>query len=406
MTNSNYIVYVIGGGAAGFFAAIAQKEAFPESDVVIIEKSTNVLSKVKISGGGRCNVTHACFEPRDLISFYPRGSKALLGPFHYFGPIDTMHWFETKGVPLKIEADNRVFPVSNSSQSIIDCLMKRCEELGVKVWTGCGVQSIKRIDTGFELTLSNTEIHHVNKVVLATGSNRSGHDLTASLGHTITPLYPSLFTFKVKDKLLHDLSGLSVERATMSVAGIKKQASTGPILITHWGFSGPAAIRLSAWLAVKLAEKNYQATLLINWLADRSCNEVEDIIQTACISARDKHIKSHRLFPEIPQRLWEYLLQKAGLKESIPFKQLNGKDVEKLVKTLTASDFEMVGKSPFKEEFVTCGGVSLKEIDFKRMESRVCPGFFVVGEALDIDGITGGFNFQNAWTTGFLAGQK
>ena len=396
--------FVIGGGAAGFFAAIHCKAQNPDSPVILIEKSASVLAKVKISGGGRCNVTHACFEPIRLAESYPRGGKALIGPFQRFQPRDTMNWFESRGVPLKIESDNRVFPISDSSQSIVDCLVNEAAILGVQVWTECTVESIQKTEQGaFVVTLASGMTHHANKLILATGSSRAGYALAESLGHTITPLVPSLFTVKIQDESLTALSGLSVPNATLKLSGKKTWTQSGPLLITHWGFSGPALIKLSAWAARDFFEAHYQLPLQINWISDQSVQSVDSLFQAQKAHPK-KMISNTSLFQTIPSRLWAYFLQKAGISESKQWQDFSKKDAQTLSNILLNDTYLTQGKGQFKEEFVTCGGVSLSEVNFKTMESKLCPNLCFAGEILDIDGITGGFNFQNAWTTGFLAG--
>ena len=396
--------FIIGGGAAGFFAAIHAKQSNPADTVVILEKSSEVLAKFKISGGGRCNVTHACFDPKILCENYPRGRKELLGPFHRFQPRDTMEWFESHGVPLKIEPDNRVFPVSDSSQSIIDCLITTATRMGIKIWTHCQVAHIVKNKDTFCLTLADGQQHLCQKLVLATGSSRKGHEFAQSLGHTLVPPVPSLFTLMIADKALHALSGLSVSTTDVWVAGEKKQMQRGPLLITHWGMSGPAIIKLSAWNARKLHAVNYQTSLHVNWLPhlDEAC------LKSTLIAAQTKNpkktVSKQSLLSEIPNRLWAYLTTKANLSPAEFWHQVTGKQMESLCQVLSQGQFPITGKGSFKEEFVTCGGVSLKEIDFKTMQSKCCPGLYLIGELLDIDGVTGGFNFQNAWTTGFLSG--
>ena len=388
-------VFVIGGGAGGFFAAIHHKLAHPNDCVVIIEKSSEVLSKVRISGGGRCNVTHACFDPRELASFYPRGSRELLGPFHRFSPTDTMAWFESRGVSLKVESDNRVFPVSDSSESIVDCLVGEAARLGVNVWTQCPLGSIEKHDR-FRLALGNGAVHDADKVVLATGSSRVGHGFAKALGHTIQDPIPSLFTFKIVDKALQALSGLSVQNAIVHLEGVPKAGQTGPVLITHWGLSGPAIIKLSAWQARRLHESKYHIGLVVNCVG-------ESDVSFERMMGSSKKVMGTSPIAAIPTRLWRYLVTKSGVLSSMTWKQLTPKQLSRLQSCLIHDRFEIVGKGVFKEEFVTCGGVSLNEVNFKTMESKRCDGLFFAGEILDIDGVTGGFNFQNAWTTGFLS---
>jgi len=398
-------IIIIGGGAAGFFSAIHNAKSNPGARVIIIEKSSQVLSKVLISGGGRCNVTHACFEPKELVKGYPRGYRELLGPFYAFQPRDTMDWFEEHGVPLKIESDNRVFPVSDSSKSIADCLSAVAADLGIQVWKGCAVNFIAKSDSGFTVTLANEDVHHCEKLVLATGSSRQGYDFARQLGHTIKTPVPSLFTFAIKDEDLREMSGLSVAKTSVSFVGKKEVAQYGPLLITHWGMSGPAVIKLSAWKARTLSETSYKATIQVNWLAGHSLEDILLRFHKQQKKNTHKLLVTQSPFPEIPQRLWVYLVRKTGMLEPIIWDRCQPFQFDILIKELTQGLFEIDGKGVFKEEFVTCGGVDLKEVNFKTMESKICPGLFVVGETLDVDGVTGGFNFQNAWTTGMLSGQ-
>jgi predicted Rossmann fold flavoprotein len=397
-------IIIIGGGAAGFFSAIHNKESNPNCDVIIIEKSKQLLSKVAISGGGRCNVTHACFEPKRLCDHYPRGSKELRGPFHTFQPTDTMQWFESHGVPLKVESDNRVFPASNNSQSIIDCLLKKAQNLGIKIWTECTVSKIKKTEFNFELSFESGEIEICKKLVLATGSSRPGHSLAKSLGHTIIQPVPSLFTFKIHDHQLHKLSGLAIQHAEVWLEGKKKQSQTGPLLVTHWGMSGPSIIKLSAWNARNLHESKYQTTLIVNSLPSLKVYEITSKLTHFQQLNPKKLIINQSPFPEIPHRLWAYLVGRTKVTDDQCWNSLQSKKIESISQELSQGRYTITGKGQFKEEFVTCGGVSLKEINFKTMESTRCKGLHIIGELLDIDGITGGFNFQNAWTTGFISG--
>ncbi len=398
------LLIIIGAGAAGFFSAIHNKRNNPDSTVIILEKTPNILSKVKISGGGRCNVTHACFEPKELCRFYPRGSKELLGPFYSFQCKDTMDWFESRGVPLKIEKDNRVFPYSDSSQSIIDCLVKEAEALGVQLCTSCSVEKIEKDKLGFRLSLENGDTLTCDKLILATGSSREGHRFAKSLGHKIVEPIPSLFTFKISDPSLHKRSGLSVENVEVWLGKNKKQSQSGPLLVTHWGFSGPAIIKLSAWQARTLFNTKYQEDLHIDWLPVYDKNDLLQLFIQERTDNGKKQVCKRSPHPEIAGRLWDYLCQKAGVGDVATWQSLNERQVETLISELKAGHFDMAGKSPFKDEFVTCGGVSLKEVNFKTMESKVCANLHLVGELLNIDGVTGGFNFQNAWTTGYLSG--
>lgn len=386
---------IIGGGASGFFSAIHNKIKFPSIPVIIIEKNADVLQKVLISGGGRCNVTHACFDPKALIQFYPRGSRELIGPFHVFQPQDTMNWFESHGVPLKIESDNRVFPNSNTSQSIYDCLVKTAQSLGIKIWTRCTVRTIIKPNDQFQLHLSNHQTLIAQKLVLATGSSRYGYQLAETFGHTICTPHPSLFAFRIPDPQLHRLSGISVNRVKIRLTSNPVRDQSGPILITKTGISGPAVITLSAWSAMDLASCNYHANILINWCAGIS--EIEPVLS---------HLKTlkHTPFSHLPNRLWQYLLHRADISLMQDPNTLSKVMFNRLHAILTQCPFTITGKSPFKDEFVTCGGIQLNEVNFKTMESKRCAGLYMVGEILNIDGVTGGFNFQNAWTTGFISG--
>ncbi len=392
-------IIIVGGGAAGFFSAIHNKQSHPDSQVIIIEKNANVLSKVKLSGGGRCNVTQACFDPKSLITGYPRGGKELLGPFYTFQPKQTMQWFEDHGVPLKIESDNRVFPVSNSSQSIIDCLMSTSIKLGIKIWTKCEVSQIVKEGNHFNLQLAGGQSTQCEKVVLATGSSRKGYEFASQLGHTIVTPIPSLFTFKINDPALHALSGVSVLDVETYLENRPKNRQQGTLLMTQWGMSGPCIIKLSAWNAEMLYDSNYQETLVVNWLPGQ---EVSHVFQQ---QLHQKKVMTYSPFPQIPKRLWSYLVTKATIFPKQGWYNISDKQKEALSQTLQKSIFHIIGKSPFKEEFVTCGGVDLKEVNFKTMESKVCPGLYLIGELLNIDGVTGGYNFQNAWTTGFISGK-
>ena len=397
------LIVILGGGAAGFFSAIHNKQSFPDSEVIIIEKRSYVLSKVKISGGGRCNVTHACFDLRDLVSFYPRGGHALYSLFSQFQPRDTMEWFESRGVKLKIESDNRVFPVSDSSQTIMDCLIQTAQSLGVKIWTDCRVNSVYKQDRLFYLNLADGQRIAAKKLILATGSARFGYDIASSFGHHIISPLPSLFTLKVNDANLTDLSGISVSNVSVSILEKKKSSQIGPLLITHQGFSGPAIIKLSAWQAIFLADLNYRFNLIVNWLPLLTVAECESVFDAFSNRFPNKLLSSVCPFPELSLRLWHYLVSKTQLSKTLRWKQCNNGHVNQLFQQLTAAPYDIVGKSPFKEEFVTCGGVDLKEVDFNSMESKLCSGLHFVGEILNIDGVTGGFNFQNAWSTGVVS---
>ena len=398
----NKKVIIIGGGAAGFFSAITTAESNQDLNTIILEKSSTVLQKVKISGGGRCNVTHACFDPKELTSYYPRGNKELLGPFHKFMTGDTMQWFEDRGVPLKIESDNRVFPVSNSSQSIIDVLLNEARKNDVKIQLNHRVENIQNENEKWKIT-TNKGIFVADKVLIASGSNSNIWDLISTLGHTIIPPVPSLFTFKIKDQRIKEIPGVSVANALVSIANSSFK-SQGPLLITHWGISGPAVLKLSAFGARFLAEKNYQYNVHINWLSKPSY-EVLDALKKMKKDHPKKQIVLKSYFQEIPKRLWENLVIASEIKIEQRWADVSNKQLENLSNQLTKSVFNANGKTTFKEEFVTAGGIDLKEINFKRFESKLHKDLFFAGEVLNIDAVTGGFNFQNAWTGGYIAGK-
>ena len=395
-------VIIIGGGAAGFFTAITAAETNQNLEVIILEKGNKVLQKVKVSGGGRCNVTHACFDPKELVEFYPRGRKELLGPFHKFMTGDTMLWFESRGVKLKIETDNRVFPVTNSSQTIIDCLLNSAEKAGVVLKLNQKVEAISKINNQFKIT-SPTETFLADKLVITTGSNPKFWNIIEGLGHTIVTPVPSLFTFKINDRRIREIPGISVTNASMSIAGFPLEVN-GPLLITHWGMSGPAVLKLSAFGARYLADKNYQYTVIINWLSTPFSDVLNEL--KALKKEQPKklvHLKS--VFHEIPRRLWEKLVFAAEIKNDMRWADLSYKQLECLANQLTKSVLNAEGKTTFKEEFVTAGGIDLKEINFKRFESKIHKNLFFAGEVLNIDAVTGGFNFQNAWTGGYIVGK-
>ena len=394
-------IIIIGGGAAGFFTAITSKENNPNLNVVILEKSKEVLQKVKISGGGRCNVTHACFVPKDLIEFYPRGKKELLGPFHQFMTGDTMEWFENRGVPLKIEKDNRVFPESNSSQSIIDCFQNSVKELGIEVLTNHGVNSVSKNEESWVVETSKGNFTS-EKLVITTGSSKRVWDLVETLDHKIIEPVPSLFTFNIKDSRLTDLLGVSVPKATVKILDIKLESS-GPLLITHWGMSGPAVLKLSAFGARVLADKNYNYKVQVNWLS-KSTGQVVQELHKAKKENTKKQIALRSPLEGVSKRLWERFVTTVGVSPTSRWADLSNKKLEEIASQLTQGVFEANGKSTFKDEFVTAGGIDLKEINFKRFESKLHENLFFAGEVLNIDAVTGGFNFQNAWTGGFIIG--
>jgi predicted Rossmann fold flavoprotein len=399
-------IAVIGGGAAGFFASIACAEAGTGSEVVLYEATAHPLSKVRVSGGGRCNVTHACFEPAELVRYYPRGSRELHGPFHRFGPRDTLSWFAQRGVELKTEEDGRMFPVTDNSATIVDCLTGSAERAGVNVRIGCGVSTLERIDTGgFNLALRTGDSVHADRVLIATGGTKgsAGLGIAAALGHEIVPPVPSLFTFHIDDPRLKGLEGLSAPWAATRVTGTHLSAS-GPILVTHWGLSGPAVLKLSAWGARELHALGYRFPLTVNWVAPRTVEQAEAVL-AAERTAHPRRKVSGANPLGLPARLWERFCSVAELPPEATWARIAKGTVRSLAAAAAAAPFTVTGKSLNKEEFVTCGGIRLNQVDFATMQSRVCPGLFFAGEVLDIDGVTGGFNFQAAWTTGWHAGR-
>jgi predicted Rossmann fold flavoprotein len=399
-------VIVVGGGAAGFFAAITCAEAAPDAEVVLLERGPQFLSKVRISGGGRCNVTHACFDAHELTACYPRGGRALLAPFKNFQVSDTVAWFESRGVKLKTEADGRMFPVSDSSETIMDCLMNAAKAAGVKLHLNCGVdRASRRAEGGFELTLSNSETLACDRLLLATGGCRAAvaGQLAVSLGHTLEPPVPSLFTFHIESPWLRSLAGVSVGSVEASVAGARLR-ERGPLLVTHWGLSGPVILRLSAWGARALHGFNYQFPLQVNWLPHLHAEAIAAELKSRQAAQPARLVVNVPVTP-LPSRLWEQLVLAAGIARDTRWAALSRAAQHQLVQQLIRTEFPVTGKSLNQDEFVTCGGVRLGEVNFKTMESRICPGLHFAGELLDIDGITGGFNFQAAWTTGWLAGR-
>ena len=399
-------IIVIGGGAAGFFAAITCAQTYPHTRVTLLEAGKSPLAKVKISGGGRCNVTHACFDPLQLVQYYPRGSKALRGAFSRFQPQDTVAWYADRGVQLKTEADGRMFPTTDDSQTIIDCLVDVAAAVGVKIWAGTSVAEIARQEPPrWLVSLKSGQSLTADRVLLATGSHPSGYKWARSLGHTIITPVPSLFTFNIPDVRLKDLPGVSVKSATVKLpaSGKKPLTQTGALLVTHWGVSAPAILKLSAWGARFLSESRYQTTLVIDWLPDYSAEQLRGLILAVKSQLPQKTIQNSCPVP-IPHRLWESLTSYVGIQSADRWAGLAHKTLDRLIIELNRGEYQITGKGAFKEEFVTCGGVDLKSVNFQTMESKICPGLYFAGEVLDIDGVTGGFNFQSAWTTGYLAG--
>lgn len=397
-------IAIVGGGAAGFFAALACAKAGSKAEILILEKSSQFLSKVKISGGGRCNVAHALFNEREFAARFPRGERALIAPFKQFQARDTVDWFAQRGVKLKAESDWRMFPVTDSSQTIIDCLLNAARNAGIKLKAHCSVEAVKKSGDGFALMLSNGEVLSCDKLLLATGGCRTPAlgQLAVSLGHTLEPPVPSLFTFHIETAWLRQLAGISVANVEVSVPEIKLHEH-GSLLITHWGLSGPVILRVSAWGARELHDKGYRFALRVNWLPDLNEEKLAAEFQTRRKSHPAKLIINSPVAP-LPVRLWEQLVLVSGLDGNMRWAALSASARPRLARQLLRTEFSVTGKSLNKDEFVTCGGVRLNEVNFKTMESKICPGLFLAGEVLDIDGITGGFNFQAAWTTGWLAG--
>jgi len=383
-------IIVIGGGAAGFFAALSCKFHHPEYTVTLVEKSDKLLAKVAVSGGGRCNVTHACFDNKTLSKFYPRGERQLYKLFFQFNAKDTVTWFESRGVKLKTEADNRMFPVSDNSQTIIDCLVSEANKLGVVIQKGVSVSDIRET--------------RADKIIIASGGSPklAGFDWLKNLGHTIIPPVPSLFTFNMPDEPIKKLMGVVANPVSLRIKGVKAE-SIGPLLITHWGMSGPAVLKLSSLCARELSEIDYTFEVVVNWLNE---NEVQMRDQLSITLEKFGKRQLGNINPfQLPSRLWLFLLEKNEIDPTIPWNELGKKRHNQLMNTLLNDAYKVKGKTTFKEEFVTCGGVALDEVSFDTMESKICPGIYFAGEVLDIDAVTGGFNFQAAWTTGFVAGK-
>lgn len=406
---------VIGGGAAGFFGAIAAAAAHPKAQVLLFEAGRETLAKVKISGGGRCNVTHSCFEPATLVQYYPRGGKVLRGVFSRFQPKDTIAWFTDRGVTLKTESDGRLFPITNDSGTIVNCLMEEADRVRVKVNTSAGVKSVQREGSRFSIEMRNGEIIQCDRILLATGSSAQGYQMARELGHSVIPTVPSLFTFNVQDRRLEGLAGVSVPEAMVKLqaansaanlgeSGSAKLEQSGPLLVTHWGLSGPAVLKLSAWGARTLHQHHYKATLTVNWLPQSKPEGLRAELMKVKTQLAKKSVGPN--CPVIlPRRLWESLIMAAGIPSELRWSDVSKVMLNALLKELLQGEYAITGRGVFKDEFVTCGGVDLKEVDFKTMESRICPGLYFAGEVLDIDGVTGGFNFQSAWSTGWIAGQ-
>lgn len=401
----NQKVIVIGGGAAGFFSALSVKSHFPNADVMIIEKSAKVLSKVKVSGGGRCNVTHACFDNVQLSKFYPRGEKYLRKSFEQFNAQSTIDWFAKRNVRLETLPDNCIFPKSNSSQTIIDCFVKEASELGIDIQIQTAFIGVKKLENKFNVITSKGDFI-ADKVIVTIGGQpkRNGLEWSEQLGHKIVEPFPSLFTFNMPGNPICELMGNVVEETTVKIESTKL-ISNGPLLVTHWGMSGPAILKLSAWGARILAEKDYNFAVLVNWLNEKKEDSLRLQIEQIVEEHGGKMIVNLNPFP-MTNRLWSFLLEKSGINKEVRWRDIGKKGINKLVNTLINDRYLVNGKTTFKEEFVTAGGISLDQVDFRTMESRVVEGLFFAGEVLDIDGVTGGFNFQAAWTTGWIAGKS
>lgn len=398
---------VIGGGAAGFFAAVNAARLSPDWTVILLEKSREVLSKVRISGGGRCNVTHHCFDPEILSKAYPRGSRELRWAFEQFQAEDTVKWFTKRGVKLKTEEDGRMFPVTDDSATIIDCLTDEAEKHGVEVLIKTKAEAVNVCGSRaeYEVTVKDEDPIDCDTVLVASGgSNReSSYEWLLDLGHSIVKPVPSLFTFNFRDKIFKDLAGISVPEASVEIEGTSFE-HTGPVLITHWGLSGPAVLKTSAWAARYLHEQEYRFTVKVNWTYPRDLNTVREELKNLRTSNAQKMITNQHLF-EIPNRLWDRFLDLSDIAPSLRWAEISNRQVHDLAEHLGNGKYEIQGKTTYKKEFVTSGGIPLQEVDFGTMESKILPGLYFAGEVLNIDGITGGYNFQSAWTTGWIAAQ-
>ncbi len=393
-----YDVLVVGGGAAGFFTAINAAKENANLKIAIIERGKEVLQKVKVSGGGRCNVTHACFDPKELTQYYPRGEKELLGPFHQFCCGDTFEWFEQRGIELKIEEDGRVFPITDSSQTIIDCFLKEVDTYGIEVLKNQAMLDFSKENNKWHIT-TKTDVFKATSLVVAAGSSPKIWKLIQSKGHRIINPVPSLFTFNIKDERLTDIPGVVAQNVSISVLNSNLESS-GPLLITHWGLSAPAILKLSAWGARILAQKNYRFDIVVNFIDLPTTTCLQDLKELKQKMAKNLVIKYNQF--ELPKRLWRKLVAASQISETTRWADLTKEELENFANQLTNAVFKVDGKSTFKEEFVTAGGIDLKEVNFKRFESKLHKNLFFAGELLNIDAITGGFNFQNAWTGAYL----
>ena len=395
----SYDIIIVGGGAAGFFTAINAAENKPGLKILILERGKEVLTKVKVSGGGRCNVTHAEFLPAELVKRYPRGEKELRGPFHKFMTGDTIGWFEKRGIELKTEEDGRMFPITDSSQTIIDCFKKECRKLDIEIQKGQSLKNLKKEENHW-LIETNTSSFLTEKIMLATGSNSKIWKMLEKMGHSIIPAVPSLFTFNIQDKRIKDLAGIASD-AEVKILN-ENLESSGPLLITHWGMSGPAILKLSAWGARELNNLKYNFKISVNWLPGYDFSTIIEELKELKFSISKQQVSTRPQF-ELPKRLWQSIVSASGIKAETKWADLNKDQLKELSEQLTSAIYQVNGKSTFKEEFVTAGGIDLKEVDFKSFESKLHKNLFFAGEILNIDAITGGFNFQNAWTGGYLA---
>lgn len=403
MSGNKKRLIVIGGGAAGFFCAVNAARLHPSLEVTLLEKTSKLLSKVKVSGGGRCNVTHSCFSIPDMVRHYPRGGNFLKKAFHQFFTTDTVQWYSERGVKLKTEEDGRMFPVTNTSQTIIDCLLREANKYGVDIRMNSDVKSLKYEGEAFTLELSDLRMLTADYVVIACGgfAKLAQFGWLQQLGHSIAEPVPSLFTFNMPGNAITQLMGVSVPDAQVKITGSNLLAK-GPLLITHWGMSGPAVLRLSAWGARQLAIGNYQFAIIVNWLPEYNENTLREQFQQLRFELASQKIVNRNPF-NLPQRLWQYLVEQSGIQEEKRWADVSAKEQNKLIANCCAQEFKVQGKTTFKEEFVTAGGIQLAEVDANTMQSKIVPHLYFAGEILDIDGITGGFNFQNAWTSGFIA---
>jgi predicted Rossmann fold flavoprotein len=401
---TRYDTIIVGGGAAGVFAAINIAAKKTDHKIVILEKSHQLLAKVKVSGGGRCNVTHACFEPKELIKFYPRGSKELNGPFHQFQPGDTIEWFANKGIELKIEDDGRMFPTTDNSQTIIDCFLHEIEKYSIEIKYQSKVEKIIRLDNDFHV-ITSTETYTAENLIVTTGgfNKLENYSFISELGHSIIPPTPSLFTFNLPNNPILKLQG-TVANAEVKILGSKFEEQ-GPLLITHWGMSGPAILKLSSWAARFLNEKKYAFEYSVNWLPNNSTEEVIQLIMELKQEYGSKKV-INQLDLQIPKKLKIYLLEKSGISEHLKWAEVSKQQIQTLTKNLTSDVYQSKGKTTFKQEFVSCGGVKLNEVNFKFMESKIVPKLYFAGEVLDIDALTGGFNFQAAWTGAWIISES